>query len=103
MSEMKTTTRLSGEKADFVAHLKQPDTAEAVALYELTGTTTSESIPNGTLVGAVIEAGIQAIKEKAEQVGYARLAEFLKTDPEHQAWRDSRRKRARMRSTETLA
>jgi hypothetical protein len=61
-----------------------------------------EAVPNTTLVNSIIEAGIQAIRAKAEEVGQARLVEFLKSDEEHLAWRDSRRKR-RMRNLEGMA
>lgn len=102
MSELKTTTRLTGDKADFVTRLKQPDTDEAIALHELTGVANLETVPNTTLVNSVIEAGIQAIRAKAEEVGQARLVEFLQGDEEHKAWRESRRRR-RMRNLEGMA
>lgn len=100
---LRTTARLDDDEAAFVARMKMAHTDEAAAVRELTGLQDLSHAPVATLVHIMIEAGIQAIKAKAEEIGQARLVEFLKTDPEHQAWRDSRRKRARVRSAEALA
>lgn len=94
---IKTTTRLGEAEADFADRLKDPDTDEAVALRQLTGKDDLTHAPAATVVHALIEAGITVVKERAEEVGLARLSEFLQTDPEHQAWVNSRRKRAMLR------
>lgn len=94
---IKTTTRLDEAEADFAARLKNPDTDEAVALRQITGLEDLAHAPAATVVHALIEAGITAVQQKAEEVGMRRLADFLKTDPDHQAWIASRRKRAMLR------
>lgn len=93
---LKTTARLDEAQTDFAARLKQ-DTDESTALCELTGRQVGSGTPAATLVNALIEAGIAAVKDRAEEVGRARLAEHLKTDAEHQAWRTSRRRRTARR------
>lgn len=90
---LKTTTRLTGDKADFAYRLKDPDSNEAEAARQLTGRTGLDGAANTTLVNALIDAGIDAIRARAVEVGYERLAEFHRTDPEHRAWRASRRHR----------
>jgi hypothetical protein len=93
-AEMKTTTRLRGEEAAFVERLRL-DTDEATALRELTGRNgNAAALTTLTgLINAVIDAGIAAIKERAVDVGYRRLAEHEANDPEAQVWRSYRRER----------
>lgn len=95
---LRTTARLDADEAEFVARMKMPGTDEAAAARELLGTDDLAELPTGTIIHKLIETGIQTVKDKADQVGHARLTEFLRTDPEHQAWRNSRRKRAAARS-----
>lgn len=94
---IKTTARLDEDEAALVARLKDPGTDEAEALKEITGLSDLTNAPAATVVHALVEAGITAVQEKAEEVGLSRLSAFLKQDPEHLAWVASRRKRASRR------
>ncbi len=103
MSEMRASFRFSNEEADFTALMQEPGSDMAAAVQELTG---RENLPAATthdLLHAFIEIAMPVIREKAQRVGYARLAEHLKTDPEHQAWVASRRNRPVYRSEEGAA
>ena len=65
------------------------------------GVTVGPPTPDAQAVHALLVAGLQAVRSRAEQIGYDRLADFLKTDPEYQAWVDSRRRaRAQRRGPE---
>lgn len=97
---LRTTARLDEDEVAFVARLKMRHTDEAAAIRELTGMEDLTHAAAATVVHTLIEAGIQAVKEKAEEVGRRRLTEFLKTDPEHQAWRASRRARSQRINSE---
>jgi hypothetical protein len=94
---LRTTIRLNETEAACAARLRNPDTTEAEAVRELTGLEDLTNASASTLVHALIEAGVQAVRKKAEEVGYARLNDFLQTDNEHKAWRASRRRRANLR------
>jgi hypothetical protein len=94
---LRATVRLDENDARFVAALKS-NAPEAEAFTDLTGTD-ARTVPAGTIVNALVEAGMQAVRERAEQLRYARLAEHIKHDPEHKAWHASRRTRNARRST----
>lgn len=87
----KTTVRLDEDGAEHVAKYKR-HTPEADAFRMLTGIDAS-SAKLGTILNALIEIGIAATEERAEEIRHRRLAEHLKTDAEHQAWMTSRRNR----------
>lgn len=97
---LKTTTRLDEAEVAFVERVKMPHTDEAVAMRALTEFVDLGHATATTLIHLLIEVGIRTVKEKAEEVGQERLTEFLRTDPEHQAWRNSRRRRGSFRSEE---
>lgn len=94
----KTTVRLDEDGAAHVAELRRR-TAEADAFKMLTGIDAS-SAKLGTILNALIEVGIAATEERAEEIRHRRLAEHLKTDSEHQAWMTSRRNRRTRRGGE---
>lgn len=103
MSTTRTTFRFNNKEAEFAERLKNPTSDEAAAVRELTGHEPARDASIVTLTHAMVEAGMLAIRNKAEEVGRTRLAEFLKDDPEHRAWRNSRRKRTEARHTETAS
>jgi hypothetical protein len=92
---IRTTVRLHEPEAQFLAELRRR-TAESDAFTALTGED-ARTLPAGTIVNALVEAGMQAVRERAEEIRCARLAEHLRTDPESQAWYASRRTRASRR------
>jgi hypothetical protein len=87
---LRTTFRFNASEADFAARLRRPGSDEARAVRELTGYEDLTHAPAATLLHTIVEAGIHAIREQTEKVRHERLAEFLKDDPEHRAWRESR-------------
>jgi Trk K+ transport system NAD-binding subunit len=93
---LRTTVRLDETDAEFLAMLRRPGAAESDAFAALTGKDPERS-PAGTLVNALVEAGMQAVLARAEEIRYARLAEHLAGDAEHQAWRESRSSRNAVR------
>lgn len=95
---LRTTARLDEQEAAFAARMKMTGTDEAAAMRELTGYEDLSHAPAATIVHALIEVGIKTVRDKAEEVGRVRLTEFLRTDPEHLAWRNSRRQRGIFRN-----
>lgn len=89
---LRTTVRLDEDDAVFVAKLRMPHAVESDAFTDLTGKDPLHA-PAGTIVNALVEAGMQAVLARAEQIRYARLAEHLASDSEHLAWRASRSSR----------
>lgn len=89
---LRTTVRLDENEAAFLATLRTTNAAESDAFADITGKDPKHS-PAGTLVNALFEAGMQAVRERAEQIRHARLAEHLASDAEHLAWRESRSNR----------
>jgi hypothetical protein len=99
---LRTTLRLNEIEAACAAKLRDPSTPEAAAIRDLTGKDDLSGAPVVTIAHALIEAGIKAVNDRAEEVGYNRLREFLKTDDEHKAWRASRRRRANLRRAQGI-
>lgn len=85
-----------------LARLRRPGSPEAQALTDLTGVLIDTDLPESQLLHALLIAGLQATERRAEEEGYRRLAEFRKTDPDHQKWRASRRARTARRQTGEL-
>lgn len=83
---MRTTARLNEAEATLVENLKKGGSDESLALHALTHTTVIDA-STAEAVHALIEAGYQAIREKALEIGYRRAAEYEKSHPEVQAWR----------------
>lgn len=95
----KTTVRLDEDGAEHVAKYKMR-TVEADAFKALTGIDAT-SAKLGTILNALIEVGIAATDQRAEELRYRRLAEHLANDFEAQAWRNSRRTRTARRTERT--
>lgn len=94
---LRASVRLDEDDLAFITQLKQPDAVEYDAFAALTGKDAAHS-PAGTIVNALVEAGMEAVRQRAEQMRYARLAAHLATDAEHHAWRASRSSRNAQRS-----
>ena len=90
---MRTTVGLDAEEAEIIKRVQDDNSLEAKALGVLTGITVENESPLSQYVHALLAAGIRAVERQVEESGYHRLAEFRKTDPEHAAWRASRRAR----------
>jgi hypothetical protein len=99
-AEIRTTFRYDQAEAAFAARVMDPASAEAEAVRRLTGHTDLAGAPVTVLTHALIRAGMRAIEAETMQVGHERLAAFLRTDHEHRAWADSRRKRRSERPVE---
>lgn len=96
-SAVRKSVPLHHEDLKDLQRVRSHGSIEAIALHELTGVTLGEKPSEAEALHAIVEAGRQAIALKAEEIGYQRLAEFLKTDDESQRWRASRRTRAARR------
>ncbi len=72
---------------------------EAVALHALTGDVFTEHTSEASALHALVEAGRQALAAKKEEIGHAKLAQFIATDEESKRWRESRRARSARRHT----
>lgn len=94
---MRATVGLTADEVAEIAKIKDSGTPEATALDSLTGITLGSKASAAQTVHALVAAGIQAIQDKAEEIGYQRLAVFLETDEESKAWQASRRARASRR------
>lgn len=97
---LRTTFKFTENEAEFAALLRRAESDEAQAVRDLVGLEDLKHAPVTVLLHALIDAGIQAIQEQADKVKYARLAEFLKDDPEHKAWHEARRTRRARRSAQ---
>lgn len=93
---IRTTVRLYEPEAEFVAELRRR-TPEADAFAELTGEQ-ARTLTAGTIVNALVEAGMDAVRQRAEQIRAERLIAHLAHDEEHQAWVASRATRRARRS-----
>lgn len=94
MSTVKRAT--VGLDADDVADLekiKEPGSDHNIALNCLTGAAVGPASSEAKLAHALLLAGRRAVQRQVEELGYQRLAEFKKNDPDSQAWRASRRAR----------
>lgn len=91
---LRATVGLSADEAAALGHLTDATDPQAIALDSLTGITLGLGASTAQQVHALVVAGIQAVEKEAEEIGYRSLAEFLKTDDESKAWRESRRARA---------
>jgi hypothetical protein len=77
-----------------IARLRQ-ETPEREALSEMAGVVIAESVAEAALLRMVFEAGLRAIREKAEERAYASAAEDRLTSGEaDEARRIARRRRA---------
>jgi hypothetical protein len=65
---------LSDKDLADIARLRE-DTPEREALFELSGVVTVESPAEAALLRMIFEAGLQAIRERAEERAYASAAE----------------------------
>ena len=90
---LRTTARLDEAEVAFAAKLRNPKSVESEALRELTGYEDMKHAPAATLIHALIEAGITAVKDKAVDVAYQRAAIADRDDPERQTWRRAMRNR----------
>jgi hypothetical protein len=93
---------LTEHHLDIVQRIRQGNTLEATAFCKLTGVG-PEAVPlvsESEIVKAIVHLGCSAIAERTKKESYERLAEFLKTDPEHRAWRASRNARRARRITQ---
>lgn len=95
----RATVGLGPAEAEVISRLTTDGSPEATALHELTGIVLDPRSSKAQRVHAAIVAGLQVLEARAEEIGYERLAKFRETDPEHQAWRASRRARAARRHT----
>jgi hypothetical protein len=91
---LRATVGLSADEAAALTRIQDSATPQAIALDSLTGITLGGKASTAQQVHALIVAGLQAVEKEAERIGYRDLAEFLKTDDESRAWRESRRSRA---------
>jgi hypothetical protein len=80
-------------EADMISRLRTPGSQEAARIAEFTGINVDPSTSEAQALYALVVAGCRVADRESEEDGYRRLAEFRKTDPEHQAWRESRRRR----------
>lgn len=96
----RTTFRFNDQEAAFAALLRQPTSDEAEAVRDIAGYDDLSHAPAATLLHVLVDAGIRAVQEQADHVRYARLAEFVKNDPEHQAWHQACRARRIRRSAQ---
>lgn len=107
MTRQKTVRRtyvpLTENDIGYLDLVRQGDGDDCDALYELTGIRANQHLPEARLLHAVVEAGMKAISQKAEEIGYQRLAEFVATDEESQRWKESRRARAAHRMSQDEA
>lgn len=83
---LRTTARLNEAEAALVQKLRTGGSDESLALHALTNTAVTDAT-NAEAVHALIEAGMKAIEEKTEEIGYARQAQFEATHPDCVAWR----------------
>ncbi|SRR6266576_2965031 len=92
---MATTARrslaLPPDDIETVENIRHAE-ADQNALRAL-GITVSDNPTAAEILRALVAAGIQAVQNKALEAAYAREAEFMKTDPECQKWRQARRNR----------
>lgn len=87
------------DDAQAIARLRSPGSKEAAALAEFTGITIEPDSSEAHVLHTLLVAGRMTAEQKAEEDedAYRSLAEFRRTDPEHQAWRASRRARVARR------
>lgn len=90
---LKTSVRIKESEAAHVEKIASQGTDESAALAALTGVALGPAPSAATALHAVVVAGLQAIEERAQEIGYQRLAEFTATDDESRRWRASRRTR----------
>jgi hypothetical protein len=93
MSRTRTTYSFNDKEVDLAAQLRRSDTPEAAAVRVLTGYADLTHAPVSTLLRSIVEAGIQAIYAKAEEVRHEQMRVHLANDQEYQAWCSSRRSR----------
>jgi hypothetical protein len=84
---------LTEKDLDEIARLRQ-ETPEREALSEMVGIVVSESVAEAALLRMIFEAGLRAIREKAEERAYASAAEDrLSSGQADEARRIARRRR----------
>lgn len=89
----RATVGLDKDDVADIEKIKEPGSLHNIAITSLTGATVGPPSSQSQLVHALVQAGRRAVEQQAEEIGYRRLAEFKKNDPESQAWRASRRAR----------
>lgn len=89
---LRTTARLNEAEAELVQKLKTGGSAESLALHALTHTAVIDAT-TAEAVHALIEAGALAVREKADEIAYARAIEADRADPDRIAWRTAMRSR----------
>lgn len=98
---MNTTARKSipfdADDAETVRSLEQEGSPERVALHAVTGITLGTKPSEAERLHAILIAGRKAIEAKALEIGYARAAEFDRTNPERQQWINAVRNHRRLR------
>lgn len=94
---LKTSVRIKPSEAEHVEKIAAQGTDQAQALSALTGIVLGTAPSAATTLHAVVAAGLKAIEDRAQEIGYRRLAEFTDTDEESRRWRESRRARAARR------
>lgn len=75
-----------------IARLRE-ETPEREALSELAGVVIAESVAEAALLRMIFEAGLRAIREKAEERGYASAAEDRRASGEADEARQVARRR----------
>lgn len=88
---------LDTDDLSVLEQLGRDGSAQAVALHAVTGIVTTRKTSEAERLHAILVAGRKAITEKALEIGYARAAEFDRTDPERQQWTHAMRRRHRLR------
>ena len=88
---LKTSVRLAAAEAEDVQKIASQGSDEAAALALLTGVALGQKPSAAATLHAVVAAGLKAIEEKAEEIGYTRQAQFEATHPDCVAWRDAMR------------
>jgi hypothetical protein len=94
-AKKRATVGLTSSEADDLEKIKEPGSYLNTALRSLTGVTVGPPSSDAQTVHALLVAGLQAVRRKAEVIQYDQLAAFLRNDPEHRAWIESRRSRRR--------
>ena len=67
---------LSSRDLSDLSRLRESDTYHA-ALHELTSFTVTDQTSEASFLHAVLEAGILAIEQKAQEAGYAQMAQDI--------------------------
>jgi hypothetical protein len=91
----RATVRLTEGETEDLEKLKDPEHPYSMVIGVLTGASVGPTTSDAQAVHALVTAGLKAVRRKAEELQYDKLAAFLRSDPEHLAWVESRRARRR--------